>query len=126
MNMLEAVNIDALEAGEELDAIVEALVMRNIGFMALSDIGGLIVKRTMGIEGSRKPRAFSTFMGETWLLVEYLRKQKIYLLHLTNGETTYGVTFGKGITTPYQWSAVADTAPLAICRAALKAVSGPA
>ena len=106
--------IDTMEAGPEMDALIESRVFD----VACEELRAGIVVRLF----TREPiPPYSTDIADAWDVAEYMRGQ---------GFDVTVMTFAKGgaaceIARP-KWRGSeyheADTAPLAICRAALHAV----
>jgi len=105
-------DIDNLQAGRELDA--------------------LVVTEIMGYEGCVLAHGDSTFppystdIAAAWLVVEKLSALKLRAQIEDSDGKSWTCTFHKWIGAPFCWddvgSSIADTAPLAICRAALRAM----
>ena len=115
--MLTQADISCLPASRELDALVAEKVMGLFLHRYVSeDIEPVVLNR----DESKVP-PYSTSLAAAWQVVE----------HFTNCPAGFGlrkmsawealIVFPGGA----ECSARADTAPLAICRAALKAVSAP-
>lgn len=119
-------NIAEIPAGRELDAVVAEQVCGWTGVYWLD--------RETPV-GSHKPAPaqrvsnYSTDIAAAWLVVERMRLQgwhySIDSHGAVTGNTSCGFTRGTGVDQPMEaFGAEADTAPLAICRAALLAVQG--
>lgn len=98
--------IDKLEAGPELDAIMCHELMGFEGCVAIS-----------GDHGDMFFPTYSTDIKAAWAVVEKLRKLN-YNLSLFYSDEGFYCHFGQT-----ELAGQAGTAPLAICRAALKAVA---
>ena len=119
--MIHTVNIDTMPAGREMDALVAEKVM------------GLRIDRCLSLSepyvweshhGPQKIPNYSTSIAPAWGVREmvsalglgemliYRRFDGTWVAYQATGCADYD--FG-------DWSVIADTAPLAICRAALKA-----
>lgn len=111
-------DIDSMEAGREIDWLIEKHVMGREPTeteISRNEESGMKVIRI-------NYPSFSGSIEGAWPVIEKLRSVNIYLLRLTNGDTNYACWLGAGLTGGWAVNAVADTAPLAICRAALKNV----
>jgi len=110
--------MNELEAGRELDALVAEKVM---GWKKLNDTG---LSWRSPDEGFSNLPYFSTDISAAWQVVEKMRETRWIEVHSTiDGEwaafyTPIGTTDMNQAIHEY---AKASTAPLAICRAALKA-----
>jgi hypothetical protein len=122
--MLTYDEIDNLSVGAEIDRLIAKKVMgqERTASCPLGD---------PTCDGKYEPQVghwpclpyYSTDIAAAWQVVEHLRTQNWYLLRLTNGDNNYACYFGRGIVQgPYGY-AVGDTAPLAICKAALKVIA---
>ena len=125
----------AMEAGRELDALVAEKVM---GFAIMRENDMPVMRnsfydpRLIGIGGQRlPPPLFSADIAPAWGVVEQLVGEDragpgLYFQMTHDWNEGYGTwaTFDwKGVTDTHPlYTARADTAPLAICRAALLAV----
>jgi len=105
-------DIDKMEAGPEMDALVAKRVMKieppemRIGPMRFG-------KPTMTAQWTPKP--YSTHILAAWEVIEKLQgNTTVALYRVDGGSVIYGVKNKRYSEAP--------TAPLAICRAALKAV----
>lgn len=112
-------NIDAIPAGRELDAMVAEKVM---GWRAVGGHKGVPSdpQCTVHVEVPR----YSTLISCAWEVVEKLQETSIleHLEQRDGDEGKYVVQFcAKPNEAWWHEHAYADTAPLAICRAALKA-----
>ena len=119
--------IDKLEAGRELDALVAEKVMGlEISQTSRGTDNPTIRVITDGVPHYRTMRCYSTNISAAWEVVEKLQQQ--FHLRLNSpfdfgdpyfaGFTPLGVT---GFNGRPDFEASAPTAPLAICRTALKA-----
>ena len=109
--------------GKQLDAWVAEAVFGWVCIEGGPGGGGEIFWRTPDgktLEECDDLPAYSTDIADAWEVVERLRGERIYLMRLTNGTDVYGCWFGSGIH-DLVYSELCDTAPLAICRAALLA-----
>ena len=119
--MIHTVNIDTLSAGREMDALVAEKVMgwsplnRTEHHLSWNVPEGIRTWEETSY-GSFKP---STSIAAAWEVVEKLRKEEIPI-EITSG---FFGPYSCRIASNHGWLAMvqADTAPLAICRAALKA-----
>ena len=130
---LSTVEVDTLEAGPELDALVAEHVLswKRIEFNGQST-GLVYVNYELPINGERKTQAdipyISLNMGSAWLVVEAMQsKGFVFSLygpgHQVVGDPHWGCRFSdREFTRGFDRSL---TAPLAICRAALKAATTP-
>ena len=116
--------MDQLEAGWELDALVAEKVM---GCQSVHEVEPGLWRDEIG----RIPR-FSTDIAAAWQVVEKLRQSRICLDVTTRLESYYvsanlvddaAGEFRSGYFSKRIADGIADTAPLAICRAALAAQS---
>lgn len=110
-------DVDKMEAGPEIDALVAVQVM---GWTRQPDhVDGLIVHpmyRTLEGANTSYPPAYSKNIAHAWDVAESARTWALLEISMaTQCECTIS---GRGRI----WRAAGDTAPLAICRAALKAV----
>ena len=113
-------DIDNLEAGERLDSLISEKVM------------GI---RWPGVFYDGHPdshfynrRAYSTSIADAWLVVEKLRQMQRTITLSTLGVLPDSLRWGCNVLRGVRQletitQAVGDTAPLAICRAALKAIA---
>ena len=133
-------NIDEMPAGREIDALIEKYVfnkMPKCGCFADDTYNGECVgadnasdcllaeqklKKQKEIPGdckywrTKEPESYSTDIAAAWSVVEKMHSKNFYLRYFYDGR--YGCYF----TEPPREVAYGETAPLAICRAALKAV----
>lgn len=122
-------DIDNLEAGPELDKLVAERVMGLVpcthwvdGFSTMSIIHGDECDGTPYLnchdaKPGRWTKKYSTDIAAAWEVVEKF-KPEVEICCLHNG--TYRAWLGAPLKT--EWHGFAPIAPLAICRAALKAV----
>jgi Phage ABA sandwich domain len=99
-------DIENMPAGRSLDFLIAERVMHE-------DV----------MKSQFAPMRYSTDIADAWQVVEKLREQgfPLHIQCLQNPQNPYGVAGYHDLRTDaWIW---ADTAPLAICRAALKAVS---
>lgn len=106
--------IDKLQAGQELDELILKYVFKD----SIGDDG----------RGSRMAffdqHRYSADIAAAWQVVEKLRAKGLYIASFGNGSGLYGCTFARASHDwKPEWTGEGATAPLAICRAALKAVS---
>src|SRR3990167_5822407 len=108
----------AMEAGSEMDELIERYVLKN--FSAYEFPPGIV---------NNPPKPYSTDFASAWMVVE--KHPHYFSLARSNdtdgrrspfGDTTWRCRFYA----PEKFQAEAATAPLAICRAALLAVTEPA
>lgn len=117
-------NIDEMQAGPELDALIATEVMglivhpRNTGLWVPQGPADGIADHTPKIIGGWLP---STNIAHAMEVVEKMRLQLVPCVDEPHWFVCEGdcVDHGKS-----RFGTIADTAPLAICRAALKAVRG--
>ena len=111
-----------LEAGRKLDALVAEKVM-HISNVHLHDFGNaglyLRMNEPAALSNISVPR-YSTDISDAWKVVDYLAEGLILDLYNTIRGWRCDID-GKGET----FSGKAETAPLAICRAALLVVRPP-
>ena len=124
--MIRTVNIDTMPAGREMDALVAEKVMG----MKVSKKGGLRWRVNRRTELLSK---YSTSISAAWEVVEKLKDAMSTIgmagtfnmeFDLESGQWEVGYTdldYDKGWCWEDGWPVMADTAPLAICRASLKA-----
>lgn len=110
--------IDQLAAGAELDALIAEKVMgwKNEGRGWINAEG----KYTALVE-----YCFSTCISGTWEVVEKLKPLRLHLIDRTDyeaGENCWEAYLLDTKYGPHHPHSKGETAPLAICRAALKAV----
>mgnify|MGYP001243213261 CR=1 FL=1 len=110
-----------IPAGRELDALVHELVMGlpTMPMVKWTVVPGQPLTRTLDPFGVP---AYSTDISAAWLVVEKLQEQgvRVDILSDWHGHRTCRVARKSEILyDALDWS---DTAPLAICRAALRAV----
>lgn len=142
--------VEGLEAGRELDALVAVRVMgwghthdidyvegdpwysscRQCGETGAS--GGAILDWEWGdapLPGCPVPPSFSTDIATAWRVVEKMRAAGYATIHVSCGCDIHGVPVPGWYASFFQSAAIrgasatADTAPLAICRAALAATT---
>ena len=118
-----------MEAGRELDALIHEQVFGKCAHDWIKVTNKPLDKKGNSIYkcskcGDRRPareamgwRNYSTDIAAAWQVVE--KMSKLYHVEIENFDNGYGVTLDDYSQT---WEAHADTAPLAICRAALLAV----
>lgn len=123
-------NIDTLPAGRELDALVaeRAMGWTKVKVQTESEFGGASTFVLYGTSPINQPwkrvPAYSTDIAATWEIAEKLGPMWLY--KTTAGKPSaaagqlYACSLGSSVL-EREWS-YGDTAPLAICRAALKAV----
>jgi hypothetical protein len=104
-------NIENMQAGREMDALVAENIFK---LDAACWIHGC------EITAHRIPE-YSTDIAAAWLVVEKLRQQGFRIMVSTDDELEWGAYFEDRRHS--SGSSEHDSAPLAICRAALKAVS---
>ncbi len=121
--------IDQMEAGPEMDALVAEFMIGwrrapseddPAGWCWVTEHG-----RTRGSATALMP-TYSTNIAAAWQVVEKLKERFSSVLVETNPRQYYvDIVTDKGTPSYYRTvaDAEADTAPLAICRAALKAVN---
>lgn len=116
-----------LEAGRALDALVAEKIFGASKFRYIDVVNGK-EKETFGefpgdsIRGVRRVPYFSTSIADAWLVVEKVdnrnavaKKMGVLTMGLSRYDNGYTARF-------FNSGATADTAPLAICLAALRAV----
>lgn len=112
-----------MNAGRELDALIAEKVMgfETVNFKS-SDPHEIIV--TKDAEGNMRMAVpfYSTDIAAAWEVVEKLRDTWAIELHGRDGAWSCLVEEGDEVTAHFIAIAEADTAPLAICLAALKVV----
>lgn len=109
-------NIDEMPAGREMDALVAEKVM------GWANIRGAVVEQNTNIV--RDVPSYSTDIAAAWDVVEKINTKKCFIELKSTFPTWFAGIF-KGFGHNYEIIECANekTAPLAICRAALKAVS---
>lgn len=128
-------NIDDMPAGREMDALVAEKVMawtsvRTGKKYDASDFDDLYGQSLGGFDWRCPVPGYSTDIAAAWKVVEYLRKRKepygAQLDHIEERNQSEGIWVvqfcAKYNEAWWHAHAYADTVPLAICRAALKAV----
>lgn len=115
---MNTMNIDTMSAGREMDALVAKKVM---GYVTLRVQGGEVWSWGDG-RWRLKTWSPSTDIAAAWEVVARLNTLGIHLWAVGQEDALPGwqADFGRNWQSAHQ--AWADTAPLAICRAALKAV----
>lgn len=125
--------VDEMPAGRELDALVAEKVMRlgvrngdtletqQRGIIAIWEDG--VVRTLMRDDISYVSlHNYSTDITAAWLVVKKLKADGIHLWKLGEEDSAPGWTASMGLNLKPGVHAWAETAPLAICRAAFKAV----
>lgn len=111
------ININKMQAGREFDALIAEKVMgKGETWFGTFSNGS---ERTI----PRLPH-YSTDIAAAWLLVDKLTGPKVNLILERDWDGVYYSRFSSAGASDEDFCS-ADTAPLAICRAALKAVSPP-
>lgn len=112
-------NIDELQAGRELDALIATRIFNQSppdGFAQSGHewrrVHQVSIDTYFVVESW--PERYSTDIAAAWKVVEQIEKT-IYLYRIKSGRWKFRIG-------SYLATVEADTAPLAICRAALKAV----
>lgn len=121
-------DIDNMQAGRELDKLIAEKVMGwtdivpTRGLSAWHDIDFDLVGKAPGQTTRQCLPYYSYFIGHAWQVVEKLTCTTKQWFHLDQHSTGCTAIFQNDT---YQgYDADADAAPLAICRAALKAIAG--
>ena len=109
--------VDEMEAGRELDALVAEKVMGVKPEQVYCDISGRNISRYFDLEDRMRIESYSTDIGAAWQVLE--RVAESWLPCVMHNGMTWIAEFESLIEFH---TAYADTAPLAICRAALMAV----
>lgn len=137
-------NIDEIQAKEsELDAIDEEIKIKIMGWIPEPAVSGSLEipgvknyyeykdgknyehRNGMRYEVNDQARLFSptTYIDDAWKVIEKINKRGYDVhVHAWDGNRGYTVMIESSNHSP-QYSGRAESAPLAICRAALKAVS---
>lgn len=98
-----------MEPGRELDALVAEKVM------------GVTFKKEWLHISDTCPR-YSTSIEAAWQVVKKMKEQYAIEIHIRGGAYGCNVEAGDEVTSYFVATSEADTAPLAICLASLKAV----
>jgi hypothetical protein len=114
------VKIDEMQAGREMDALVAEKVM-ELPKDLISTHGPLFYTRKNGTQVKIKEiQYYSTEIAAAWEVVEKLRETGKHFFIRDTGNNEILVKFSY----LYGTGTIANTVPLAICRAALKDVLG--
>lgn len=105
-----------MKAGPELDALIATKVM-GASFQEIKD-ADYFVNESGGI-GFDLP-SYSTDIASAWLVVEKLR---LSVLKCNHGWRAGDLSYGGHESSEFIFDAIAETAPHAICLAALKSVA---
>ena len=117
-------NYDEMEAGTEMDRLIAEKVM---GWQM--GLGPATVTKWWRRPGAEPPKQFarpvtawvpSSDIANAWEVVAHLRNS--HWIDIQDMRAHYDVTIRRSVDERNPSCAVGDTAPLAICRAALKAV----
>lgn len=128
---LEA-NLDKLEAGRDMDALVAHKIMGYYVDRWSPDFSEIDywyrTEPQPWYSGSHNEQTkivphYSTDIAAAWQVVERLWSKHLYYFYLSYYESINWVRI-VGTAPAEVWHGNAETAPLAICRAALKAVGG--
>ena len=105
-------------AGRDLDALIAEKVMK---LQVIRFSGNpLVYATTKSDEDGKYLPCYSTAIADAWTVVEKLGKA--FEVHYREGAFSCLIEEGDEVTAHYIAEATAETAPLAICLAALKAV----
>ena len=112
-------NVDTMPAGREMDALVAERVMGwyRVGAMWCKGANSFAAQAEE-VAGCPKIWTPSTDIAAAWEVVEKLREKA--WVSVTSGKTGNPCYCEVDVVGGEIWHVTADTAPLAICRAALK------
>ena len=110
-------NVDEMEAGRKLDALVAEKVMGVKPEQVYCDISGRSISRYFDLEDRMRIESYSTDIAAAWQVLE--RVAESWLPCVMHDGMMWVAEFDSIIECH---TAYADTAPLAICRCALKTV----
>lgn len=120
------IDVDAMEAGRELDVLIAERVMGK----KVVDIEGESYALPPEIETAYPVKAYSTDIEAAWQIVEYMKSQHDMVFALMNRHEGRGaIKDWRADFYPFisdrnrSGYAYGETAPEAICRAALKALT---